>query len=192
MHLFHKVQSLKLASPWLMFLIVSCLPVSGMAQDSNFRLSFGRTTLDVSPNEAYSSDGQNQHHGWSIAGEMPQSDHTASRAQLYRIDDDRLTATGLEMQIMWGWGLASEGPRLYAGPSYFFEHRHDERATDDSFDVFRDIGVSAGFGYQYQRWVLDLNAQWRDPRSYERESKSRQRNDNVSVHSMQLLMGYQF
>ena len=162
------------------------------SQDTNLRVSLGRHLLTTDPALAYASDLQTQHSGWSIAAEMPQSDHTASRAIFYRVADDRLTASGLEMQILWGYGLATPGFRIYAGPGFFFEHRKDLLADQDQFDVFRDFAISAGLGYQYKRYVVDVNYQLRDPRSYERELKTRGGDDSVSANSMNVSFGYQF
>jgi len=162
------------------------------SQDSNLRISVGRHMLTTDPANAYAGDQSKQHSGWSIAAEMPQSDHTASRAIFYRVADDRLTSTGLEMQILWGYGLATPGIRVYAGPGFFFEHRHDLLADEDQFDAFRDFALSAGLGYQYKRYVVDMNYQLRDPRSYERELKTRGVDDSVNASSMNLSFGYQF
>jgi len=178
----------------LFLLVLMQLPMVSQAaeHDSNFRLSLGRYITSVDPSASYSSDDQKQHFGWSIAGEMPQSNYTASRAIFYAIDDDRLGASGLEMQIMWGYGLAQPGFRIYAGPGFFFEHRTDRSAASDKFNTYRDFAISAGTGFQYKRMILDLNYQYRDPRSYERELKKRGGDESVDASTLNLSIGYQF
>lgn len=165
---------------------------SATSGDNNLRLSIGRHTLMVDPAEAYASDLKQQHSGWSLGAEMPQSDHTASRALLYRVDEEGLQATGIEMQILWGYGLSAPGFRIYAGPGFFFEHRKDLRAATDRFDAFRDFALSAGTGYQYKRYVVDINYQRRDPRSYQRELKARSGKGSINAASLNLSFGYQF
>lgn len=183
---------MRLATLFLTFVPLVFSQYAAAQEDTNFRLSLGRIAVNSDPALAYSSDQKKQHFGWSISGEMPQSNYTASKATYYQIDDDRLDAKGIEMQIMWGYGLQQPGFRIYAGPAYFFEHRTDKLANTDRFDTYRDIALAAGAGYQYDRIVFNINYQYRDSRSYERELKKRGSSDSVDASTLNITLGYQF
>lgn len=179
------------ALPVLALLISSGIaPVS--AEDTNFRLGIGRYTLNADPSEAVSADGNKAHHGWSISGEMPQSEHTASRAIVYHIDDERVRTTGIEMQIQWGIGLASPGFRLYTGPAFFFENTKVLQADDHSFSHNSDFALSAGTGYQWNDWVVDFNYQLRPARSYHKILRDRGNDDDAHVYSTNINLAYRF
>ena len=177
-------------SALLILTLPAALPV--VADDTDFRLGAGRYVLNADPSSAVSSDGNKPHYGWSISGEMPQSDHTASKATIYHISDDRVDVTGIEMQIQWGIGLSSPGFRLYAGPGWFFENNKDRQAEDHSFSHHSDFALSAGTGYRWQSWVLDFNYQYRPARSYEKTLRDRGIDEKARVYTTNLSLAYRF
>src|SRR5690606_37524824 len=125
------------------------LPSIGSAEPTNFRAGIGAFALDIGHAPAGLPDGSQT--GFSLFGEFPQSNHTASRFILYRIDGgDGVRLTGGETQLMWGMGLAQPGFRLYTGPAWHYDRMRVTRSGGHDTRTFNGWGWQIGTGWQYR------------------------------------------
>lgn len=138
------------------------------AEPTNFRVGAGLFSADTDPAPAYMPTSSDQ--GFSLFAEMPQSDNTATRFILYRLDKDDKQTFGFETQLMWGIGLSQPGFRAYTGPAWHREKTKVNR-PGTNHQVFNGWGWQLGAGYQYQAITLDLTATLRDSHEYYGENK---------------------
>lgn len=136
---------------------------------TNFRVGISSTTLDVSPGASYMPESGDQ--GMGVFAEFPQSEHAASRFIIYRMHQDGKDVTGFETQLMWGWGLASEGFRLYTGPAWHREKILIDRGTSKHTGVFNGWGWQVGTGVQWGPITLDIAGTYRDDQDYRNENR---------------------
>lgn len=161
-----------------------------LSEPTNFRVGVGSFQLDSDPAPAYLPD--NSDTGFSLFAEMPQSNHTATRFMLYRIDQDDKFSSGFQTQLMWGIGLSQPGFRAYTGPSWHHEKNRITRAGKNH-QVFNGWGWQLGLGYQYKSVTLDLAATVRDPSDYRTEYRRAGLGKKTpSVYTTNLLIGYRF
>lgn len=158
--------------PIITGLLTSVLAASSLAaadKTTNFRVGVGSVYLDVDPGAAYlpSSDET----GYSLFAEFPQSNHAASRFVMYRMHDNDKDLTGFETQLMWGWGLAEPGFRLYTGPAWHREKILVDRNSGSSTRFFNGWGWQIGTGFQIGAITLDVAATWRDDQDYRDENR---------------------
>lgn len=162
-------------SPVALPCLLALLPLataSGLvnAEDSftNFRVGVGSFRLDIDPAAAYLPDAEDR--GTTLFAEFPQSEHAASRLIAYRYHGNGKDLTGFETQLMWGWGLASEGFRLYTGPAWHREKMAVERNSGSGTRVFNGWGWQLGTGVQVGAVTVDVAATWRDNEDYDAEN----------------------
>jgi len=173
---------------WLTGLLISSACVQ--AEPTNFRVGVGLLQTDTSPAAGYFPDNHDQ--GYTLFAEMPQSDHTASRFLIYRLDDNGKQLSGYETQLMWGWGLAGPGLRLYTGPAWHYEKLKLQR-PGANHQVFNGWGWQLGIGVQYQAITLDLAATVRDNQDYHHENKRAGLDDSrPDTYISNLLISYRF
>ncbi len=173
-----------------LFLLSVILMSSAVTADTtNFRAGIGGFALDVAHAAPGLPDG-NQY-GLSLFGEFPQSNHTASRFILYRMDQDGVTMTGGETQLMWGMGLAEPGFRLYTGPAWHYEKIRLPRAGGSSTRTFNGWGWQIGTGWQYRAVIVDYAVTARDSHDYNKENR-RAGQATGDVWSHNLLLSYRF
>lgn len=173
----------------LLIALMSLLPLTLWAGDTNFRAGAGIFIPDVAHAAQGLPDGNQS--GFSLMGEFPQSNHTASRFILYRVNEEGIDMTGGETQLMWGTGLAQPGFRLYTGPAWFYEKNRLPRVNGTSTRTFNGWAWQAGTGWQYRDITLDYAASWRDNHDYARENRQAGRaTGDVWVHN--LLLSYRF
>lgn len=108
--------------------------------------------------------------GLALFAEAPQSNYAATRLLLYRLFDQS-NVRGGETQLLWGYGLAQAGPRLYLGPTWHFEKIQVQRAQGSRSKDFYGWGAQAGLGFQYQSLSLDYALGLRDNRQYRHENR---------------------
>ncbi|MGB1091164.1 MAG: hypothetical protein ACPGYX_03485 [Oceanobacter sp.] len=161
------------------------------AENTNFRVGLGSTTLDVSPAAEYLPTTDEK--GLSLFAEFPQSNHAASRFIMYRAHQNDKDLTGFETQLMWGWGLAQPGFRLYAGPAWHREKILVDRTGGSRTRFFNGWGLQAGLGYQLKAITLDIATTWRDDQDYRFENRrSGVENTRPDVFLTNLLISYRF
>ncbi|UZK03423.1 hypothetical protein [Venatoribacter cucullus] len=166
------------------------LPSIGSAEPTNFRAGIGAFALDIGHAPAGLPDGSQT--GFSLFGEFPQSNHTASRFILYRIDGgDGVRLTGGETQLMWGMGLAQPGFRLYTGPAWHYDRMRVTRSGGHNTRTFNGWGWQIGTGWQYRAVTLDVAATFRDRHDYNRETR-RAGLPKGDVWTHNLLLSYRF
>jgi len=137
---------------------------------TNFRVGVSATSLDVSPGADYMP--AHDDHGFGVFAEFPQSNHAASRFVIYQINNDEKDVSGFETQLMWGWGLAEEGFRLYTGPAWHREKIAIRRTgTSSHTGVFNGWGWQIGTGYQLGAITLDVAGTYRDDQDYRNENR---------------------
>ena len=171
----------------LLFLLGLSL-TNASAEPTNFRVGLGLTTMHISPAPDYLPDSRDQ--GISIYAESPQSNNAGSRFFIYGINgDDDAQVRGMETQLMWGWGLAEPGWRLYTGPAWHWEKFKTNR---NNHQVMNGWGWHIGTGYQFNAITVDIAATYRDPHEYLAENKRAGENttpDSVLTH---VLISYRF
>ncbi|WP_221795400.1 hypothetical protein [Oceanobacter mangrovi] len=153
-------------------LLLSTFSATAAAADSeptNFRVGVTSTALDVSPSAPSFPDSSQR--GFGLYAEFPQSNHAASRFIWYRIHDDDQDVTGFETQLMWGWGLAQPGFRLYTGPAWHRDKVLIQRTAGSHTGIFNGWGWQIGTGYQLGPVILDVAATFRDDQDYRNENR---------------------
>lgn len=167
----------------LLALLLLALP--SHADYSNFRVGLGWLKVDMEPSPL----AQKSDDGITLFAEFPQTNYTASRFLIYRLDgtnDTRLR--GFETQLMWGYGLAQPGLRLYTGPAW---HRDSWHHTGQS-QRFQGWGWHLGSGIQYQAITVDITATYRRANDYRRYHR-RQGIHNQSAPILgNVLISYRF
>lgn len=182
-----------LRAPLLSSLLMLCA-APALADDSrkptNFRVGAGVFQADIGNAPSYLPNAEQQ--GFSLFAEFPQSNHTASRFILYRLNgEDDIQLQGGETQLMWGWGLAEPGLRIYSGPAWHYEKMLVQRAAGDHYRVFNGWGWQFGIGAQFDAITLDLAATMRDPKDYNSENlQAGASKGDVWTHN--LLLSYRF
>lgn len=136
---------------------------------TNFRVGTSLTRLTINPGADYLPDSSDR--GVSLFAEYPQSNHAASRFTVYRVHNDGKDLTGFETQLMWGWGLAKEGFRLYSGPAWHREKILVDRGGNSKTRFFNGWGWQIGSGYQLGAVTFDIAATWRDDQDYRAENQ---------------------
>lgn len=159
---------------WGIALVALNLATATVAEPSNLRVGVSRTVLDIDPAASYLTTSDNV--GMAVFAEFPQSNHTSSRFVLYRIHEDgnasqRKDVTGFETQLMWGWGLAEPGFRIYTGPAWHREKILVERSGSRKTRFFNGWGWQLGLGVQQGPITVEFAATWRDPDDYRTENR---------------------
>ena len=169
------------------------------ADPTNFRVGVAGTQLNIDPGPEYVTSSDDT--GIAIFAEYPQSNHAASRFIVYRIHDDgsdtgndRKDVTGFETQLMWGWGLAKPGFRIYTGPAWHREKMLVERSGKYKTRTLNGWGWQLGLGYQLGPITLDAAATWRDPDDYRLENQrtAALSDDTPDVIFNNLMISYRF
>lgn len=178
-----------------LFALLPLVSTSALAEDkpayTNFRVGVGSFRLDIDPAASYLTDAGDR--GSSLFAEFPQSEHAASRFIMYRYHGDDKDLTGFETQLMWGWGLASEGARLYTGPAWHREKMAVERSSGSGTRVFNGWGWQLGAGYQVGAITVDVAATWRDNEDYDDENHAAGHDyKRPNVWFRNLLISYRF
>lgn len=168
--------------------LVAASPVT-LAEPSNLRIGVGGFVLDVEHAPAGIADGSQV--GGAIFAEFPQSNYAGSRFIAYRIDTDGIKVKGGETQLMWGYGLAQPGLRIYTGPTWHYERMEVPRAGGVKTRTFKDWGWQIGAGVQYQAITLDYAISLRDNGQYKTEN-ARAGVANGDVWTQTLLLSYRF
>lgn len=159
------------------------------AEPSNFRLGVGSFVLDIEHAPAGIADGSQM--GGAIVAEFPQSNYAGSRFIAYRIDTDGVKVKGGETQLMWGYGLAQPGVRIYTGPTWHYERMEVPRAGGIKTRTFKDWGWQLGTGFQFRAVTLDYAISLRDNGQYKTEN-ARAGVSNGDVWTHTLLLSYRF
>lgn len=159
--------------------------LSSHAEVSNFRVGLGWLNVDIHPSEL----AKKQDNGMSLFAEFPQSNYTASRFLVYRLNgEDDLRLHGFETQLMWGYGLAKSGLRVYTGPAW----HHETWNTANQSQRFNGWGWQLGTGFQHRAITMDIAATYRQPSDYHRFNRRqgiRQQPDPILAN---LLVSYRF
>lgn len=169
---------------------VSSVSAADTKEPTNFRAGVGVFQADIGNAPAYLPNGEQQ--GFSLFAEFPQSNHAASRFILYCLNgEDDVQLQGGETQLMWGWGLAEPGFRIYTGPAWHYEKMLVQRAAGDHYRVFNGWGWQLGIGAQFAAITIDLAATLRDPDDYNHENiQAGAKEGDVWTHN--LLLSYRF
>lgn len=165
------------------------LTPAALAEPTNFRVGTGTFRMDIGHAPAGLPDGSQT--GGLLFAEFPQSNRAASRFILYRIDSDGVKVKGGETQLLWGWGLAGPGLRLYTGPAWHYERMEVPRSGSVLTRTFKGWGWQLGAGVQYRAVTLDYAVMMRDNDAYKRENAlAGQPSGDVFTHT--LLLSYRF
>lgn len=157
---------------------------------TNFRVGVGGYAADLSNAPQYMPDSDQP--GFAVFAEFPQSNVAASRFILYRVNgEDGLKLQGGETQLMWGWGLAKEGPRIYTGPTWHYEKMQVPRGSSERYKVFNGWGWQLGAGYQFRAVTLDFAFGWHDNQDYNKENDRAGLKDG-DYTTQSLLLSYRF
>jgi hypothetical protein len=173
----------------LLLVSASLAATQATAEPTNFRVGLGYTALDVEPAADYLPTREER--GFSLFAEYPQSNQAASRFIVYRVHEDGKDLTGFETQLMWGWGLAKPGFRLYAGPAWHREKILVSRGDSSRTRFFNGWGLQIGTGYQLGAVTVDIAGTWRDDQDYRFENRrSGVENKRPNVWLTNLLISY--
>lgn len=151
----------------------------------NFRVGLGWLNVDIQPSPLTPK----RDHGVTVFAEYPQNNYTASRFIMYRLDAagrDRLR--GFETQLMWGYGLAQPGIRLYTGPAWHYETWHNQQQEHR----FNGWGWQLGGGFQFQAITIDVAATYRHPSDYHRFNRRQGIPHKPDPIFSNLLISYRF
>jgi len=170
--------------------LFTAMTATAAGDHSNFRVSTGVYSANLSNGPQWMPD--NDQMGFAVFAEFPQSNIAASRFILYRVNgEDGLKLQGGETQLMWGWGLADTGPRIYTGPTWHYEKMQVQRGNSDHFRVFNGWGWQLGVGYQLRAITLDYAFGWHDNQDYNDENSYAGTKDG-DYTTQSLLLSYRF
>jgi len=160
------------------------------AEPTNFRVGLGMLRYDVHPAADYMPDFRNT--GFTFSAEFPQDNYVGSRFIVYREDDDDVSLWGYETQLMWGYGLAQPGFRIYTGPAWHREVIRSQANGSRQQRVFNGWGWQLGTGWQIGAITLDVAATYRDPKDYRDENKRAGNNVIPDPILSNVLVSYRF
>ena len=123
-----------------------------------------------------------------VFAEFAQNNYHATRLMAYRFDSDDTNLKGAETQLLIGYGLAKQGPRIYTGPTWYFERM--QLTTNDRAN-FHGFGWQAGIGWQYRAFAVDYSFGVRDNHPYHKKMK-KIGYDASHIFQNNLLFSYHF
>lgn len=152
--------------------------------DENFlRLGVGALGLNMQFNQPALNLGHTE--SPTLFAEFASSNYTATRLMAYRFHQQDLKMQGVETQLLWGYGLASQGLRIYTGPTAHIEHMHFP--TSKQSHHRKAFAWQAGLGWQYKNFALDYSIGLRDNKPYNKVMKPLgYQVENVFLHSFLL------
>lgn len=153
---------------------------------SLLRLGIGASTLDFKHASKGIPDGKTV--GSVIFAEYAQDNYSATRLMFYRTDSNSTRLYGGETQLLLGYGLATDGIRIYTGPTWHLEHLHIPQI--ELSESFHGFGWQLGLGWQYRSIAFDYSAAIRDNRRYKSHFKAYGADSSVYQHN--LLLSYKF
>ena len=173
---------------FIVALIISLTSHSSLADEPHLRLGVGTygMTLKHTPPGLPNND-----FGGSIFAEHTQNNYAGSRFVMYNIDNNEVSAHGVEAQLLLGYGLAHNGLRIYTGPTWHMEHMHVPRDGGTASSTFKGWAWQVGTGVQYKSVSLDYAFGLRANQVYKNENR-RVGNSNGNLHTHSVLLGYRF
>ena len=176
------------------FLFISCslflFSSYAKAQSSEpIPLRLGIGLLQINIQDAPKHAPNHRNFGGLVFAEYSESNHAGSRFIIYNYDHKEAHLTGVETQLLFGYGLANQGLRAYTGPTWFIEHLHMPHSKKSH--TFKGLAWQIGLGWQYRAITLDYAVSMRQRRSYERHFSD----DNIQigeVFNQKLLLSYHF
>lgn len=164
-----------------LLLLLGCSHFALADEQSFFRLGLGVSNLNMQIDD--SSVYRKQAQSALIFAEFAATNHSATRFLAYRFDQQGLKLYGAETQLLWGYGLATPGLRLYTGPTAHLEHAHLPQGKHSA--TLKAFAWQVGLGWQYKNIALDYSFRVRDNHQYNREMKPLgYRVNNVFNHSL--------
>lgn len=169
-------------------LLISLFSHTSMAADTQLKIGVGAYGMKLKHTPAGLP---NNDFGGSIFAEHTQNNYAGSRFVIYNIDNDEVSAHGVEAQLLLGYGLAQNGLRLYTGPTWHMEHMHLPRNGSTNSSTLKGWAWQVGTGVQYKSVSLDYAFGLRANQAYKKENR-RVGNPNGNMHTHSILLGYRF
>lgn len=149
----------------------SLLPFTVQAEDTTpqeKKFFVGLGTYGLILDSDVSGYKDDEFYGFAISAGYAFTDHFAVKGAYYSLEHDDfsdLEAKGIDLAVLAGTGLATEGFKIYGGLGFFSEKWE---LSGSSFDEkFSGAQLVGGLGYNWEVISIDLSIGIRDSSDYE-------------------------
>lgn len=150
------------------FSVISSVSLSALAevqQEKKFSIGLGTYALNLAYSDA-SMGSDDEFSGFAINASYAFNDHVAVKGAYYSLEHDdfsEIEAKGLDLAVVGGMGLATEGFKIYGGGGLFNETWEFPRFADEKFSGIQLVG---GLGYNWDVVSVDLSVAIRNASDY--------------------------
>jgi hypothetical protein len=135
-----------------------------LGQEKKFAIGLGNYAHDVSYDNSLVGD--DEFFGYAISLTYSFTDNVAVKGALYRTEHDdnsSVEAGGLDLAVVGGIGLATQGFKIYGGGGFFNETIDFQAISDEKFSGIQLVG---GLGYNWEVIAIDLSVAIRNADDY--------------------------
>jgi hypothetical protein len=148
--------------------IISLISLSVQAdelgQEKRFAIGLGTYAHDIKYDNSFVGD--DEFSGWAISLTYSFTNNFAVKGALYSTEHDDVSsieAGGLDLAIVGGTGLSTQGFKIYGGGGIFNETIEFPAIPDEKFSGIQLVG---GLGYNWEVVAIDLSVAIRDANDY--------------------------
>lgn len=160
-------------------------------QEKKFSIGLGTYALTLDNDTSGFSD--DDFYGAALSAGYAFTDNVAIKGAFYYMEHDDfsdLEVTGIDLAVVGGTGLATEGFKIYGGAGFFSEEWEVSGTSGD--EKFSGLQLVGGLGYNWEVVSLDFSIGIRDSSDYEDFYEDLGVNSDITAVSASLIVSARF